>query len=65
MTVEASISKVMAPNCLRWREEKDPVCWDSELARLGGHPLQSALWGDARRQADGIDDRRFVAEDDG
>jgi len=47
---------------IHWREETDPSVWDRELARLGGHPLQSALWGDARREADGIDDHRFVAE---
>src|SRR5262249_55174154 len=45
-----------------WREEKDRVAWDRELARLGGHPVQSALWGDARRAAEGIEDHRFVAE---
>ena len=27
---------------------------------MGGHPLQSALWGDARRAADGIEDERFL-----
>jgi hypothetical protein len=31
--------------------------WDESLARLGGHPLQSAHWGRAREQTDG---RRFV-----
>ena len=35
--------------------------WDSALANLGGHPLQSALWGDARRKVDGIDDQRWIA----
>lgn len=28
--------------------------WDSELARLGGHPWQSAAWGEAQREADGV-----------
>ena len=47
---------------VRWHEETNSTRWDQQLARLGGHPLQSALWGDARRQADGIEDRRFIAE---
>lgn len=28
--------------------------WDRELASVGGHPLQSTLWGNARRKVDGI-----------
>ncbi len=34
--------------------------WDYELACLGGHPWQSALWGDARRQVDGVIDHRWL-----
>lgn len=34
--------------------------WDRELGRLGGHPWQSALWGDARRDVDGIVDHRWL-----
>jgi hypothetical protein len=37
--------------------------WDELLANLGGHPLQSALWGDARRAADGTLDLRLAAFD--
>jgi len=29
--------------------------WDKLLAELNGHPLQSAKWGEARRQVDGLD----------
>lgn len=29
-----------------------PEAWDSELGSLGGHPLQSTLWGDLRRVPD-------------
>lgn len=28
--------------------------WDRQLAKVGGHPLQSALWGNAREKIDGI-----------
>lgn len=42
------------------REETNSLVWDDLLARLGGHPLQSALWGDARRRVDGIEDRRWI-----
>lgn len=52
-------------NQLTWRESTDSLSWDRALAALGGHPLQSALWGDARRILDGIIDRRFVAVRDG
>lgn len=45
---------------LEFREEADSFRWDELLAKLGGHPLQSALWGDARRQVDGIEDRRWI-----
>lgn len=41
---------------LEWRCDLDAAAWDRALARLGGHPLQSALWGDARRQAGGTED---------
>jgi hypothetical protein len=36
-----------------WRECTDLGVWDSNLSRLGGHPLQSRLWGEARRLAEG------------
>jgi len=45
---------------LVWQHVTDSAQWDRELAALGGHPLQSALWGDARRLADGIEDVRFL-----
>jgi lipid II:glycine glycyltransferase (peptidoglycan interpeptide bridge formation enzyme) len=37
-----------------WQQEHDALAWDKELAKLGGHPLQSALWGNARQKVDGI-----------
>jgi len=46
---------------IRWEDGLSPQGWDAALAELGGHPLQSALWGDARRVADGIADRRWAA----
>ncbi len=44
-----------------WQAEHDASAWDRELARLGGHPLQSALWGEARRLAEGVEYRCFAA----
>jgi hypothetical protein len=43
-----------------WHQVTDANDWDQALAELGGHPLQSALWGDARRNSDGIEDRRLM-----
>jgi len=35
------------------------------MARLGGHPLQTALWGEARRRADRIENSSYAALVDG
>jgi hypothetical protein len=48
-----------------WHDDIEAAEWDRAVAALGGHPLQSALWGDARRDVDGIDDRRWMALRDG
>ncbi len=40
--------------------EADPACWDRDLARLSGHPLQSTVWGDARSIVDGIKQFRWT-----
>ena len=48
-----------------WQHELDLDRWDEELAALGGHPLQSALWGEARRQADGTDYRCLALRREG
>lgn len=34
--------------------------WDTLLASMGGHPLQSALWGDAKKAIYGISDQRLA-----
>lgn len=34
--------------------------WDDALSSLAGHPLQSALWGNARSKVDGILDSRWL-----
>ena len=39
--------------------------WDAALADLGGHPLQSALWGDARRAEEGIQSRYWAHRNGG
>lgn len=36
-----------------WMECKDVQHWDSALALIGGHPLQSMLWGNARAISEG------------
>jgi peptidoglycan pentaglycine glycine transferase (the first glycine) len=36
------------------KEITDRHEWDRLLSLLNGHPLQSALWGEARRQVDGL-----------
>jgi len=33
--------------------------WDSELPRLNGHPWQSAAWGRAERETNGVEDHRL------
>lgn len=49
---------------IEWRTDIPAAEWDRHLAVLGGHPLQSALWGDARRAVDGINDQRWMASID-
>jgi peptidoglycan pentaglycine glycine transferase (the first glycine) len=50
---------------LEWRDNVPVQAWDYALVGLRGHPLQSALWGDARRKVDGMDDRRWMATRNG
>ena len=35
--------------------------WDDLVANMGGHPLQTTVWGDCRKLVDGIDDLRLIA----
>lgn len=46
---------------LDWKTGLTAAEWDRALAQLGGHPLQSALWGEARRRVDGIEAHRVAA----
>ena len=46
---------------LEWDKDPPPAEWDRALAALSGHPLQSCLWGDARRAVDGIAQHRWLA----
>jgi hypothetical protein len=50
---------------LEWDKVPPPAEWDHALAALSGHPLQSCLWGDARRAVDGIAQHRWLARRDG
>ena len=43
-----------AADVLYWTECSDLDVFDATLASLSGHPLQSALWGNARNKVDGI-----------
>jgi peptidoglycan pentaglycine glycine transferase (the first glycine) len=47
-------------DALEWEKDPPARAWDRALAELGGHPLQSCLWGDARRTADGIVQHRWL-----
>lgn len=48
-----------------WVEISDSREWDDLLSKLNGHPLQSALWGDARKQVDGHDSLYLMFQDNG
>ena len=52
-------------NDLIWCEPDSLEQWDYHLASLGGHPLQSLLWGEARRRIDGITHRCLAGCRDG
>ena len=46
---------------LVWKENIPERDWDEWLARLGGHPLQSAYWGSARAEVGEFEDFREAA----
>jgi peptidoglycan pentaglycine glycine transferase (the first glycine) len=48
-------------DAVEWEKDPPRWQWDCALVELGGHPLQSCLWGDARRAADGIAQHRWLA----
>src|SRR3990167_2298309 len=43
-----------------WQDNIDTLTWDQLLTQYHGHPLQSAKWGDARKQ-ENIRDHRWCA----
>jgi hypothetical protein len=45
---------------LQWSFDLPAAVWDRHLAEMHGHPLQSALWGEARHAVDGIEDNRWA-----
>ena len=45
---------------MRWVSNHTPHEWDALLASIGGHPLQSALWGNAKHEIYGITDQRLA-----
>jgi len=48
-----------------WRTDLNRLEWDAAVARLGGHPLQSMHWGEARKAAEQIDYQCLAATVDG
>lgn len=46
------------------RDDLSALEWDMCLEKLGGHPLQSALWGNAKRDIYGIADERLALYSD-
>ena len=50
---------------MEWIVNQEASEWDRQLASINGHPLQSALWGDARQEVDSIIDIRFVCKENG
>jgi hypothetical protein len=62
------VSKQFWPDgsgALEWDKDPPPAEWDHALAALSGHPLQSCLWGDARRTVNGIVQHRWLAQCNG
>lgn len=45
---------------MRCRDDLSAKEWDVLLAEMGGHPLQSALWGQAKKIVYGISDKRLA-----
>lgn len=43
----------------------EPHAWDTVLAQLGGHPLQSAAWGSARQCSGRTGESRWLAKQEG
>jgi len=46
-------------------DDTTPEAWDELLASSGGHPLQTALWGEARANAEGTESERLLVQQDG
>ena len=45
---------------MHWKLDHTDEEWDAALADLNGHPLQSALWGKAKKAVYGITDQRMA-----
>lgn len=48
---------------MHWESNHTPNEWDFLLAKIGGHPLQSALWGEAKKSIYGVSDQRLALYD--
>ena len=45
---------------MHFKDDHSVKEWDLLLAQLGGHPLQSALWGEAKKTVYGVSDKRIA-----
>lgn len=52
-------------NSIEWKENLTSEEWNKALTSLGGHPLQSANWGNSRCHIDHIKDKRWIAYSNG
>lgn len=49
---------------MEWTNNLSASEWDLKLTTLNGHPLQSALWGESRKQIDGYDSLYLMCTQD-
>lgn len=61
MSAALASGSIIQWDALEWEKDPPATDWDRVLAELGGHPLQSCRWGDARHAVDGIVQHRWLA----
>ncbi|HLB43304.1 MAG TPA: GNAT family N-acetyltransferase [Gammaproteobacteria bacterium] len=59
------LEQILEKAMYEWHENLRQEEWDCILSQMKGHPLQSAMWGEARKIADQIQDTRWVAFENG
>lgn len=58
--LEIQENPIETTQTFKWANDIPAERWDSYLANLSGHPLQSALWGNAREQCNYINSKRHA-----